>query len=291
MRLIKELPNPFIMENEDYILSIIDWQQRKIEIKTMMMNIQYGTMPDPPESVSIKTKERKIGNDGEIYEKIEPNKYSWGSISVWAWGSMRLVDYALTLPEINHQQVMISGHSRNGKTALLASALDDRISLVNPAGSGYASAGSYLALGEKCGDLASLTNQNRWWVWTHPNFENWAMHEEKLPFDQHLLMGLVAPRALLRTEGNSDTWANPEGTCISFLATQPIFDFLNVPFQNGIYFHEGGHAHTEEDTEVLLEFSNTIFFNKPTKINFKNLLYGEREFPKAFRWKKPKNFT
>lgn len=120
---------------------------------------------------------------------------------------------------------MIFEHSRNGKTALLDGALDDGISLVNLADSGCTGVGSYLALGEKYEDLASFTNRNRWWVWTHPNFETWAGHEEKLPFDQHFLMGLVALRSLLRTEDNSDTWANPEGPCISFLAIQPILTF------------------------------------------------------------------
>ena len=135
---------------------------------------------------------------------------------------------------------MISEHSRNGKTALLAGALDDRIAIVNPAGSGCAGAGSYLALGDDCEDLAALTERKRWWTWTHPDFEKWAGHEKDLPFDQHFLMGLVAPRPLLQTEGRDDLWANPEGTDASFSATQPIYGFLGVPERNGIHIREGG---------------------------------------------------
>ena len=380
MRLISELPDPFLMQDGRRVASLNDWQQRREKIKDMMLNIQYGTMPGAPESVAVQTLETETLDGGETREKLrleftpqkdrpdltfgmdvtvwrpspeaiekckssingfgknglpvliyvgnkkfesllnggymmicyennqlepmemgkpivgpartsynelEPDTYTWGSISVWAWGGLRLVDYALTLPEINPQQIMISGHSRNGKTALLAGALNDRIALVNPAGSGCAGAGSYLALGDDCEDLAALTSRERWWAWTHADFETWTGREHELPFDQHFLMGLVAPRPLLRTEGTTDEWANPEGTCISFLATEPIYNFLDVPKRNGIYFHEGGHSHTEEDAAALIAFADLHFFNHPTTTSFKKLLRDETEFPAAFSWSKP----
>ena len=66
-----------------------------------------------------------VGPAQQAYEKLEPGKYSWGSISVWAWGTLQLLEYVLTLIHVDKNQIMISGHSRNGKTALLAGALDD----------------------------------------------------------------------------------------------------------------------------------------------------------------------
>lgn len=380
MRLIKELPDPFLLKNGQRVASIKDWQKRREEIKDMMLNIQYGTMPDAPEGVFATTLETETFKNGETreklrleftpqkshpnitfgvdvtiwrpseqtikkrketlpafgkkglpalvyvgnrkfesllnngyliicyennqlepmemghaivgpartaYQELEPNTYSWGSISVWAWGGLRVFEYALSLPEIDNNQIMISGHSRNGKTALLAGALDDRIALVNPAGSGCAGAGSYLALGDKCEDLAALTSRERWWAWTHPHFENFVGKEEELPFDQHFLMSLVAPRPLLRTEGTTDEWANPEGTCVSFLATEPIYQFLDIPEHNGIYFHEGGHDHTEEDAAALVAFADAHFFRMPTTTNFKTLLRDKTEFPTGFSWTYP----
>ena len=377
MKLIKELPNPFRMRDGKRVVTAEDWNHRREEIKDMMLNIQYGTMPDSPEEVKVKFLESRTLDEGETceklyfefiprknrpdltfgmdvtifrpspdavekrghlvkgfgqngipalvyvgkavfhnllkngymmicyennqlepmeegnpivgpakkaYEYLEPGKYSWGSISVWAWGAIRLLEYALTLPEVNNERIMVSGHSRNGKTALLAGALDDRFAIVNPAGSGCAGAGSYLALGDGCEDLAALTDRKRWWAWTHPDFEKWAGREEELPFDQHFLMGLVAPRPLLRTEGTTDYWANPEGTCASFLATEPIYEFLGVPERNGIYFHEGGHYQGEEDSGALLAFADWHFFGIKPECSFKELPYEETEFPTFFRW-------
>jgi hypothetical protein len=100
-------------------------------------------------------------------------------------------------------------------------------------------------------------------------------------------MGLVSPRPLLRTEGTTDEWANPEATCISFLATEPIYQFLDVPNRNGIYFHEGGHSHTEEDAIALLAFADGHFFGVLSTITFKTLLHDKTEFPTAFSWPNP----
>ena len=111
-------------------------------------------------------------------------------------------------------------------------------------------------MGDECEDLAALTSRERWWAWTHKDFENWVGREADLPFDQHFLMGLVAPRPLLRTEGSGDDWANPEGTCASFLATQPVYDFLDAPDANGIHIREGGHHQGEEDIDALREFAD-----------------------------------
>ena len=341
MRLIKHLPDPFLMQDGRRVISVEDWQKRREEIKDMMLNIQYGTMPGPPEKVSVTIIESQTQVNGETceklrfdftakedrpdlafgmdvtvwhpstdsivqrkntvkgfaqngipvliyvgnrqfeqllakgytvicyennqlepmemghaivgpartaYQQLAPDRYSWGSISTWAWGGLRLVDYA---------------------------------------GSGCAGAGSYLALGEKCEDLAALTSRERWWAWAHADFEQWAGGEEELPFDQHFLMGLVAPRPLLRTEGTTDAWANPAGTCASFLATEPIYDFLGVPERNGIFFHEGGHDHTEEDIAVLADFADTYFFGVPLEGRFKSLPQDQAERPAAFDWARP----
>jgi len=228
-----------------------------------------------------------VGPARAAYQKLEPGKYSWGSISAWAWGGIRMVDYALTLPEINKDQIIITGHSCNGKTALLAGAVDERIAIVNPAGSGCGGAGSYLALDEGCEDIASLTDKRRWWAWMHPDFATFGYNEDRLFFDQHFLMGLVAPRPLLRTEGILDTWANPRGTAAAFLATQEIYKFHGVPERNQLSLRAGGHAHNREDMLALLSVANWHFFGIQQERVFKDLLCELRDFPPFMDWSCP----
>lgn len=228
-----------------------------------------------------------VGPAQATYEKLEPGAYSWGSIAVWAWGAMRMVDYLLSLPEVHPDQLVITGHSRNGKTALLAGALDDRIAVVNPAGSGCGGAGSYLVLGEGCEDIAALTDTRRWWAWMHPDFATYGYREENLFFDQHFLMGLVAPRPLLRTEGMRDEWANPVGTAAAFLATEEIYKFLGVPERNQLALRPGGHTQNHADMLALLAVANATFFGVPQDRIFKDLACDFAALPPIMDWTCP----
>ena len=56
----------------------------------------------------------------------------FGSLSTWAWGFHRCVDALEQIDEARADQIAITGHSRGGKTVILAGATDERIAIVNP---------------------------------------------------------------------------------------------------------------------------------------------------------------
>jgi hypothetical protein len=58
------------------------------------------------------------------------------TIAAWAWGFSRMIDYLVTDAAIDPARIAVVGHSRNGKTALLAGAMDERIALVIPSQAG-----------------------------------------------------------------------------------------------------------------------------------------------------------
>lgn len=210
--------------------------------------------------------------------------YDWGTLAIWAWGGHRVVDYLLTLENFDPKRIAMTGHSRGGKTALLAGALDERIALVVPNGSGCGGAGCYrVKEGES---LEQITNLDRFFYWFTPRFRTFAERETHLPFDQHFLKALVAPRALLSTDGLEDHWANPPGTQQTYLAVQPVYDFLNASDKNGIHFREGKHAHNEEDWRALADFADWRFFGKKVERDFKTLPFPDAE--KLFSWTAPK---
>src|SRR4030042_1812666 len=215
--------------------------------------------------------------------------YDWATLAVWAWGGMRVIDYLETLNVVDKEKIAFTGHSRGGKTALLAGALDERITLVAPNGSGCGGAGCYRFEGENSESLEQITNPKRFSYWFHPGFRDFADKETKLPFDQHFLKALVAPRALISTDALDALWANPYGTQQSHRGAQPVFEFLGAAEKLGIYFRQGGHAQTEDDWRTLVDFADKVFFAKTPAggKNFDKLPFPDA--PKPFSWSMPKS--
>jgi len=208
----------------------------------------------------------------EVYDE-----YSWGSLAVWAWGAMRVADYLLEedwvdaeddFPDVDEDALIITGHSRRGKTALLAGALDERFSMVVPNGSGCGGAGSFLVQGFTSEQIVHITSEETWKAWFRKNFNRYANNEKNLPFDQHFLRALVAPRIILSTDAMNDYWANPTGTQAVYEATIPVYEFLDAEKNNAIHYRWGGHGFNEDDFEVLLDFSDKMLLDKDVSGDF-----------------------
>jgi hypothetical protein len=201
-------------------------------------------------------------------------EHDWATLSVWAWGAMRMVDYLLTCPEIDAGRIAITGHSRRGKTALLAGALDTRIALTAPHASGAGGAGCWRFNNPDAESLDAITDPERFGYWFVPGFRAFAGREDRLPFDQHFLKALVAPRGLLCYEALGDPWANPGGTWITTRAAGEVFSFLGAADRNAAWWRPGGHAMTPDDWTALLDFADVVFFGKPPARDF-----GRNPFP------------
>ena len=212
-------------------------------------------------------------------------RYDWATLAVWAWGGMRVLDYLQTQDYVDKDKIVITGHSRGGKVALLAGALDERFTLVAPNGSGCGGAGCFRVMGEKAESLELITRPDRFGYWFHPRLRLFAEQVERLPFDSHFLKALVAPRPLLSTEALDDLWANPLGTQVTYLAAKQVYDWLGAPDRIGLHFRPGRHDQTAEDWLALLDFADQQFYGKTVQRNFKRLPFPVTK--KYFSWKAP----
>lgn len=189
--------------------------------------------------------------------------YDWASLAVWAWGALRVVDFLETVDAADVSRLVLTGHSRAGKVALLAGGLDTRVALTVPHGSGAGGAGSFQITDKGIETLELITDPERFHYWFHPNLATYAGRVNELPFDQHFLRALVAPRAVASMDGLDDQWANPAGTRAMRDAAQPVFDLLGAPGKNLAYFREGGHDTTMEDWDVLIAFADYVLKGTP----------------------------
>jgi len=211
-------------------------------------------------------------------------KFDTGAVVEWAWGFQRVVDYILTLKIADISKISVTGHSRGGKAALLAGAFDDRIALVAPNCSGAGGSGPSRFVdtgGEKLDDIVT-----RFPYWFSSNFKNYMGEERyKLPFDQHSLISLVAPRAYLCTNGLKDKWANPLGTAQAHLAAREVFAALGVEDKTGIFYINSGHDHNIDKWVALLDFADKVFYGKPTTYDYSSIPFPDLK--KAYSWKEP----
>lgn len=189
--------------------------------------------------------------------------HDWATLAVWAWGASRVVDYLESRDDIDTERIGITGHSRGGKAALLAGALDERFALVAPNGSGCGGAGCFRGTNPQISEsLEKITDPERFGYWFHDRFRQFADREELLPFDQHFVKALVAPRALLCTEARGDLWANPEGTRRTNIAARDVYSFMDSKDKIGLCYRDGKHNQTLEDWRALLNFAQWHFFDQ-----------------------------
>lgn len=153
-----------------------------------------------------------------------PKESQWGTIAAWAWGLSRAADYLVTDADVDKDRLCVIGHSRRGKTALLAGALDERFALVVPHQSGTGG----MAL-SRASEQEKVERINRVFPhWFNDTFTQFNDRESRLPFDQHCVVALVAPRPVLDTEGAQDAWANFPRSLDALRAADPVYKLLGA---------------------------------------------------------------
>ncbi len=206
-----------------------------------------------------------------------------GAVAAWAWGFARVVDYLWEQPWVDREKIIVTGHSRGGKASQLAGALDTRVALTNPNNSGCGGAGCYRLQATKSEDIAAITRNFPYWF--AADFTSFIGKVDRLPFDQHSVKALVAPRAYLSTEALGDLWANPQGTQQSHLAAREVWDFLGAPQRTAIFFREGKHEHNRADWNVLMDFADKVLRGKTVETSFDNFAFPTE--PKPYTWRRP----
>ena len=162
----------------------------------------------------------------------------WGVVAVAAWGCSVAMNWLETRSEIDAQHAAVWGHSRRGKSALLAGALDERFAAVAPHQSGMAGSALYRVRGKGAQQLEQLLER----YWLTPRAFSFIDREEEMPFDQHWLCTLVAPRPLYVYVGTEDAWGNPLGERAARDATRPVYEWLGQSSRMVFEFVDADHV-------------------------------------------------
>lgn len=210
-------------------------------------------------------------------------EHTFGALAAWAWGFGRAIDAMEGIDGLDATRVAVTGHSRGGKAALLAGATDSRIALTAPNGSGTGGSACYRFVGPGSERLADAIRMVPYWY--GPGLAAYVDREAQLPFDQHLLKALVAPRALLDTNGLDDLWANPSGSWQSQRAAAEVYGFLGAADRLGHVYRGGGHDHSLRDWRAFLDFAGWHLQGRQPQRPFDANPYPS--LPPAHHWQRP----
>ena len=235
-------------------------------------------LPSGVATIALNVDDLALQNDqssrgvGKFYQLYGTNS-SVGAMSAWAWGVSRVIDALEVLPSanINPKRLGVSGCSRNGKGALVAGALDDRIALTIPQESGSGGAGCWrlsdyeTTQGIVTQTASEIVQEN---VWFGPAFNQFASSSvDPLPFDHHLLASLVAPRGLFVIENSDYVWLGSWSTYGCMKAAHTSYEALAVPDNMG-FWELGGHSHCafpSQQQSALFAFINRFLLDQPSQ--------------------------
>ncbi|WP_084398596.1 alpha/beta hydrolase family protein [Henriciella aquimarina] len=190
-----------------------------------------------------------------------------GAIAGWAAGFSAAADVLEADPRTDPARTAIMGHSRSGKSALIAGAYDERIDAIiaHQAGTGGAALSRDKA-GETVADI--VESYPHWFAPAYQAFD--AEGAYTTPIDMHALIALNAPTPLLIGNGRRDVWSDPNGTWRATLEASPVYQAAGTSGlqQDGMqaanleadlvfWMRPGGHSITQHDWDAWLSWLDT----------------------------------
>ncbi len=244
--------------NQDYRWNFEDIVSRGFATATVHY---FDAFPDFPDGFG-----QSIYKLFKTPDELAADSHPYGAISAWAWAISRAVDYLESVPEIDSRKIIVHGHSRLGKTALWAGANDPRVAMVvsNCSGCGGAAL-SRRNFGES---LEWLLHWRTYWF--NAKWRDFIGNEAALPFDQHILIALIAPRLAYVASGTEDMYADPKGEFAAALAASEVYQLFggtglginttpppDTPIGNDIGYHirTGPHDMTPFDWRAVTNFA------------------------------------
>ncbi len=196
--------------------------------------------------------------------------YDFALLPRRAWAAGLVLDYLETMPQVDMKHVGMFGYSRDGKMAMIASAMDERIGAVIAGSTGVGGVLPWRLSGERNAGEGIETTTRSFPTWFVPRLRFFSGREDRLPIDGNLLVALMAPRSALLEYGLNDEVSNSWGNEQSYHSARKAYQLLGHPERVGIMRVPGFHG--ANDQEACLDWLD-IQFGRSTRTWNNNLLF------------------
>jgi dienelactone hydrolase len=195
-------------------------------------------------------------DDAAPLKDVYPD-YDFAALPRRAWLAQVVVDYLLTLPQVDRERIAINGYSRDGKMAMIAAALDERIAAVVAGSTGVGGIVPWRFSGERGGGEGIETTTRSFPTWFHPRLRFFSGAEDRLPVDANLLVALIAPRAALFQWGYTDQVANGWAMEQAVLSARKVYGRTGEADKLGLLAVPGFHG--SNDVEACIDWLDRQF--------------------------------
>lgn len=204
------------------------------------------------------------GLAGVLYSDGKRSPTDAGKLAMWAWAAHRVLDLAEHIDGLDMDNAVVCGHSRLGKTALLAAATDTRFKFAHSNDSGCSGAA---ITRDKDGEHVSNIC-TKFPFWFCENYLKYMDNEKAMPFDQHWLIAAIAPRYVTVGSALEDVWADPVSEMLACFAASPAWGDNGFVCEDrlpcvgdrffdgsvGYFLRAGLHYFSRTDWLLLMEF-------------------------------------
>lgn len=209
-----------------------------------------------------------------VMAELGPGPQPTSTLMAWAFGFHAAAKVFADDVRIDGSAISAMGHSRFGKSALIASAWSDSIAAAIAHQSGFAGGSSSRSTrGETLVRMAKSYPH-----WLRPDLGQELENGLSLTLDQHFLLALSAPKPIFLGNGRRDVWSDPNSSFRLAEAADAIYEARGVEgltdgagmrdFDPGAeisyWLRVGGHSVVSEDIDVFIAFM-TAHFGAPSR--------------------------
>jgi dienelactone hydrolase len=188
-------------------------------------------------------------DDADALAQLYPD-YDFALLPRRGWAAGLVVDYLYSLPQVDKKHIAIFGYSRDGKMAVIAAALDPRITAVIAGSTGVGGVLPWRAAGERGFGEGIESTTRSFPTWFAPQLRFFTGREDRLPVDGNLLAAMIAPRSLLMEWGNNDQVSNTWGNEQTYYSALKVYKLLGAPDRIATLRVPGFHGANDEEADL-----------------------------------------